>query len=164
MIATQSHGLTFAAFPATRFAYPGNWKALSDAAAPLIGCVFTAVIVGIVETAMEYARERLAGKDFAAYERIEWTRAQIEAFTVAATYEHMLRAVETSASPLHEVLLGKAAVAQLAESLTGRLCRIMGGGSYARYSPFGFWFEDVRALGWLRPPWPLMFDAIFTTA
>jgi hypothetical protein len=37
----------------------------------------------------------------------------------------------------------------------------MGGGTFARHSPFGFWFEDVRALGFLRPPWGLAFDALY---
>ena len=34
----------------------------------------------------------------------------------------------------------------------------------ARHSPFGFWFEDVRALGYLRPPWNLAFDALLASA
>jgi hypothetical protein len=51
------------------------------------------------------------------------------------------------------VLVGKTAIADLAESALGRVCRAIGGGSYERASPFGHWFEDVRALGFLRPPW-----------
>ena len=45
-----------------------------------------------------------------------------------------------------------------------RVVRIMGGGTYARHSPFGFWFEDVRALGFLRPPWTLAYDALIASA
>ena len=52
-------------------------------------------------------------------------------------------------------------IALLAESILTRLCRIAGGGAYARHSPLGFWFEDVRALGFLRPPWALAADALF---
>jgi hypothetical protein len=37
----------------------------------------------------------------------------------------------------------------------------MGGGTYARHSPFGFWAEDVRALGFLRPPWSLAYANLF---
>jgi hypothetical protein len=37
----------------------------------------------------------------------------------------------------------------------------MGGGTFARQSPYGFWFEDVRALGFLRPPWGLAFDTLY---
>ena len=50
--------------------------------------------------------------------------------------------------------------AQLAESCRGRLCKVLGGGTFSRRSPFGHWFEDVRALGFLRPPWGLAFDAL----
>jgi alkylation response protein AidB-like acyl-CoA dehydrogenase len=76
----------------------------------------------------------------------------------------MLRAVETAANPLRTVLLGKTAAAELAEDCLRRLTRIMGGGSFARHSPFGFWFEDVRALGFLRPPWSLAYDALFASS
>jgi hypothetical protein len=55
-------------------------------------------------------------------------------------------------------LRAKVAGARLAESCLGRLCKVLGGGTYARHSPFGHWFEDVRALGFLRPPWGLAFD------
>jgi hypothetical protein len=48
----------------------------------------------------------------------------------------------------------------LAESCLGRLCRVIGGGTFARRSPFGHWFEDVRALGFLRPPWALATDGL----
>jgi hypothetical protein len=75
-------------------------------------------------------------------------------------YEGMLRAVETDEAPLPTVLLGKTAAARLAEDCLRRLTRIMGGGAFARHSPFGFWFEDVRALGYLRPPWGLAYDAL----
>jgi hypothetical protein len=51
-------------------------------------------------------------------------------------------------------------VAQLAESCLTRLCRVLGGGTFARHSPFGNWCEDVRALGFLRPPWGLAFDGL----
>jgi len=51
--------------------------------------------------------------------------------------------------------------AQLAESCLLRLCRVLGGGTYSRRSPFGNWFEDVRALGFLRPLWALAYDGLF---
>ena len=37
----------------------------------------------------------------------------------------------------------------------------IGGGTFSRRSPFASWFEDVRALGFLRPPWGLAYDALF---
>ena len=42
--------------------------------------------------------------------------------------------------------------------------RVIGGGTYSRRSPFCAWFEDVRALGFLRPPWGLAYDNLFATS
>lgn len=166
MTATQSHGLSFESVAATRVAWPGKWKAIADEAGPFIGSVFTAVIVGIAETALATARGLLAPRSDAlgAYDRVEWSRAEVEGWLIAQAYEGMLHAVETRPGARRDVVLAKLAIAELAESMTGRLCRIVGGGSFARHSPFGFWFEDVRALGWLRPPWQLMHDTVFATA
>ena len=36
-----------------------------------------------------------------------------------------------------------------------------GGTRPALHSPFGCWFEDVRAPGFLRPPWGLAYDRLF---
>jgi len=52
----------------------------------------------------------------------------------------------------------------LAEASLGRLARVIGGGTYSRRSPFAAWFEDVRALGFLRPPWALAYDNLFGTS
>jgi alkylation response protein AidB-like acyl-CoA dehydrogenase len=163
MPATQSHALAFTGVPATRIAWPGNWKALADTAGPFIGTVFTAVILGIVEEAIDCARRDLASRkdELRPYERVEWTRAETEAWLAVQAYEGMLRAVEQDAAPLLPVFRGKTAVAELAESVLRRICRVMGGGTFGRHSPYGFWFEDVRALGFLRPPWGLAFDALY---
>jgi hypothetical protein len=40
----------------------------------------------------------------------------------------------------------------------------MGGGTLSRHSPFGYRFEDVRALAFLRPQWGLAYDALFSSA
>jgi hypothetical protein len=37
---------------------------------------------------------------------------------------------------------------------------VLGGGAYTRHSPFAHWFEDVRALGFLRPPWGFAYDRL----
>ena len=163
MQATQSHAMAFEGAPATRIAWPGNWKVIADAASPFIGSLFTAVILGIVDEAIECARHDLAPKKdrLRAYERVEWTRAELEAWLAVQAYEGMLRAVEHAPFPHGTVLRGKIAVAELAESVLQRICRVMGGGTFARHSPYGFWFEDVRALGFLRPPWGLAVDALY---
>jgi alkylation response protein AidB-like acyl-CoA dehydrogenase len=166
MPATQSHGMAFIDLPVTRIAWPGHWKMLADAAGPFIGCAFTAVILGIVEEAVDSARQDLAARNDALrpYERVEWTRVEIEAWLAVQAYEGMLRAVETNRAPMLATLRGKTAVAELAESVLRRICRVLGGGTFARHNPYGFWFEDVRALGFLRPPWGLAFDALYDAA
>ena len=64
----------------------------------------------------------------------------------------------------HATLRAKQAVADLAEQTLLRLTRVLGGGTFSQRSPFSHWFEDVRALGFLRPPWGLAFDALFATS
>ena len=49
----------------------------------------------------------------------------------------------------------------LVATATGRICRVMGGGTFSRSSPFGHWHEDMRALGFLRPPWGLVYDNLY---
>ena len=44
------------------------------------------------------------------------------------------------------------------------LTNVLGGGTFSQRSPFAHWFEDVRALGFLRPPWGLAFDTLFRTS
>ncbi len=164
MIATQSHALSFDDFPAIRCAWPGN---LSKLAAPVFlvsACCFTAVVVGIVETALNTARSFLEKRrsTLHAYEQIEFERAEVEGWLIQQAYEGMLRAVEQKGlAGRRDTLIAKTAVAELAETCMGRLCKVIGGGTYARRSPFGFWFEDVRALGFLRPPWTLAYDQLF---
>jgi alkylation response protein AidB-like acyl-CoA dehydrogenase len=166
MAATQSHGMAFENFPALRSAWPGNWRRIADAAGPFIGSAFTAVIMGIIDAAMLTARGQLGRRagSLGPYERVEWAHAEQDAWLAEQAFEGMLRSVESDPTALRAVILGKTSVAELAESCLRRVTRIMGGGSYARHSPFGFWFEDVRALGWLRPPWNLAFDGLIESA
>jgi alkylation response protein AidB-like acyl-CoA dehydrogenase len=167
MIATQSHAMQFENFPATRAAWPGNIRSLGAGVSGFIACCFTAVIVGIVETAIESARQRLQARhtSMRPYEQVEWLRITQEGWLIQQAYQGMLRTIEAKGSAAnYDMLLGKTAVAELAESATSRLCKVMGGGTYARYSPFGFWFEDVRALGFLRPPWVVAYDQMFAGA
>jgi alkylation response protein AidB-like acyl-CoA dehydrogenase len=166
MIATQSHAFEFTDFPATRFAWPGHWRDIQDAVGGLVGCLFTAVVVGIVETAIEAARQQLARRrgSLRPYEQVEWARADLEGWLVQQAYEGMLRAVEERDHAPGAVVRGKTAVAELAESALTRIGKVLGGGVYARHAPFGFWAQDVRALGFLRPPWGLAYDRLLDTS
>ena len=166
MRATQSHALAFEDCPAERFAWPGHLDDLIDGASPFIATLFTAVVLGILEIAVATAREQLAPKaeSLRPFEQVEWAQAELEAWTAEQAYEGALRVIESGAPARAAVLRGKTSVAQLAESSLLRICRVLGGGTFARHSPFGNWFEDVRALGFLRPPWGLAYDALVATS
>lgn len=162
MIATQSHGMRFADVPAHRFAAHGPPEEMLAVIGPFAAAMFSAVIVGIVQSARSAARAQLIGRagDLRSYEQVEWTRAETEAWLVDQAYERALTVMESGVGH-GEVIRAKTAIAELAESFCLRLCRVLGGGTFARSSPFGNWFEDVRALGYLRPPWGLAYDRLF---
>ncbi|MDQ3001082.1 MAG: acyl-CoA/acyl-ACP dehydrogenase [Fibrobacterota bacterium] len=163
MIATQSHAFAFADFPGKRSAAPGSLMHRMEATGGFIQCAFSSVIVGVVETAIETARLQISRRreELRPFERIEWTRAEMEGWLILQAYEGMLRAVEEGKEGRRRAAQGKTAIAELAVSVMDRLCRALGGGTFSRSSPFGYWYEDVRALGFLRPPWGLVYDNLF---
>jgi hypothetical protein len=159
MPATQSHSFDFDNFPVIPCLLP---RAFPQSG--YIATLFAAVVLGIVETAMATAREDLSGKRDASshYQRSEWSQAEVEDWLMHQAFEGMLKAIEQPGPESNfRGLQGKTAMSQLAESITSRLCKIMGGSTFRRDSPYGFWFEDVRALGFLRPPWVLAFDQLW---
>jgi alkylation response protein AidB-like acyl-CoA dehydrogenase len=161
MLASQSHAVALEAFPAYRIVEPPVQQVSAA-----VDCIFTSVFVGIVEVAVATARERLAavGHSMSAYDKTEWTRIEIESWLIRQAHEGMLREVESGAPRPRGALIGMTAVAELAPSVLERVTRVIGGGSYSRSSPFGHWLEDVRALGFLRPPWALAYSRIFDRA
>jgi alkylation response protein AidB-like acyl-CoA dehydrogenase len=164
MTATQSHAFDFTDFPATRLAWPGNLRVVSGVAGALVSSIFTAVVVGVTQASVEAAREQLRRRkdDVRPYEQVEWVQVENEAWLIEQAYEGMLRSVEAKGSgAVRDALHAKTAIAELAERVTGRICRVAGGGSFHRSSPFGAAFEDVRALGFLRPPWVLAYDQLW---
>lgn len=165
MTATQSHGIQFTDFPAARLAWPGHLRHLSNGAGPFVLASFIGVMLGIVETAMSEARTQLARRaSLRPYEQVEWTNAEQDAWMLEQAYEGLLRELEAGDTALRTSLLAKTAVARLAEDCMRRLGRVLGGGTFSRHAPFGYWFEDVRALGFLRPPWGLVYDSLADTA
>jgi len=164
MTATNSHAFVFRDFPATRLEWPGSWRDVLGGGGTIV-MFYTAVVVGIVDAAMDYVRHQVLAPGKAAqagaFEKVEWVMAEREAWLVRQAYDGALRALEQHGRAREDTALAKANIAALAESVLTRLCRIAGGGSFARRSPLGFWFEDVRALGFLRPPWSLAVDGLF---
>jgi alkylation response protein AidB-like acyl-CoA dehydrogenase len=157
MAATQSHSFQFENFPVIKCLLTTSFPASG-----FIATLFSAVVLGVAEAAMATAREELGRKRDAAshFQRSEWSQAELEEWLLHQAYEGMLSEGEGAGSAFR-LLQGKTAMSQLAESLTLRLTRIMGGSTFGRGSPYGFWFEDVRALGFLRPPWVLAFDNLW---
>jgi alkylation response protein AidB-like acyl-CoA dehydrogenase len=166
MIATQSHAFRLDDCPARRIAWSGNAARWAESSAILDACTWSAVVVGVVQAAREEARRRLAPRrdELRAQQRVEWTRACNEAWLVEQAYQGMLRSVESGGNAAVASLHAKTAVAELSEALLTRLCRVIGGSSLSRSEPFGAWAQDARALGFLRPPWPLAFDELYASS
>jgi alkylation response protein AidB-like acyl-CoA dehydrogenase len=168
MAATQSHAMRLEAVPSVRLAWDGPLETIVQGAGPMISALFTAVVLGILDEAIGLARQQLTKKadSLRAFERLEWTRAEQNHWLCVQAYEGALRGIE-SGDPvvaMHAALRAKESVAELGEAALLGLTRAMGGGSYSRRSPFAHWFEDVRALGFLRPPWGLAYDSLFMTS
>jgi alkylation response protein AidB-like acyl-CoA dehydrogenase len=163
MIATQSHAFTLARCPAVRAASHDAIGLASPAVSQLTPVMFAAVIVAIVGNAIELARARLRSRrdDLRAFERVTWVRVTNNAWLIEQAYAGALHAVETGSGGLLAAARAKTTIAELAEQCLSDLGRVLGGATYAHDAPFGQWAEDVRALGFLRPPWGLAFDQLY---
>ena len=168
MAATQSHAMRLEGAPSVRLEWAGALPALARAAGPLIAPLFTAVVLGVLDEAVSEARTQVRKRadGLRPYEQVEWSRAEQDHWLAVQAYEGALRAVESGDPTVafHGTLRAKQAVADLAEQTLLRVSRVLGGGTFSRRSPFAHWFEDVRALGFLRPPWGLAYDTLFTTS
>jgi alkylation response protein AidB-like acyl-CoA dehydrogenase len=168
MAATQSHAMRLDGAPAVRMAWEGGLDTLTLAAAPFISTLFTAVVLGVLDEAVRTAKDQVRAKadQLRPYEQVEWSRAEADHWLAVQAYEGALRAVESGdpMAGLHAGLRAKQSVAELAEQTLSRLTRVLGGGTFSARSPFAHWFEDVRALGFLRPPWGLAYDGLFLTS
>jgi alkylation response protein AidB-like acyl-CoA dehydrogenase len=162
MIATQSHAFVLDRCPAERAASHEAFAHAVPIVSQLTPLLFAAVIVGILHSAIDQARQRLQGRtaSLKAFEQVTWVNVTNAAWLAEQAYEGAVRAVETNAAGLLAASRAKATIAQLAEQALSELARVLGGASYAREAPFGQWAEDVRALGFLRPPWGLAFEQL----
>lgn len=162
MKATQSHAVLFEGVEAMPFAWPGSVVEAFPPVAALGLSLFVAVIASVIDSTMAEAASRLTGRELRAYEDVEWSRAEIEHWLLTQAVDGLGHTMVSA--PAAEVaaaaIKAKMAVAELAETLVARVCRVVGGGAFSATSPFATWYEDVRALGYLRPPWALAFDQI----
>jgi alkylation response protein AidB-like acyl-CoA dehydrogenase len=168
MRATQSHALRLEGTPAVRLATDRPLTDVTTAAMPFIEGVFVAVVLGVLDEAVRTARAQLRDRaeSLRAYEQVEWARAEQDHWVAAQAHEGAIRALESGdpVTAAHAALRAKQAIAELSEQTLLRLGRVLGGGTFSQRSPFSHWLEDVRALGFLRPPWGLAHDLLFQTS
>ncbi len=164
MKATQSHAVMLEGVEGVAWAWPGSIARSSAVAGALGLAMFCGVITAVVDAAMIEAELRLTGKVLRPYEDVEWTHAQIEHWMLTQANEGLVRTVATERAHVAALAAMKAkmGMAVLAESILGRVSRTVGGGAFSMSSPFATWNEDVRALGYLRPPWALAFDQLIS--
>ncbi|HYF45974.1 MAG TPA: acyl-CoA dehydrogenase family protein, partial [Acidimicrobiales bacterium] len=157
MRATQSHAVRLDGAPAFRLATARPIEQISGPAMPPIEAFFVAVVLGVLDEAVATARAQVRDRaeSLRAYERVEWARAEQDHWLAVQAHEGALRALETGdlAVATHAAIRAKQSIAELAEQTLLRLGRVLGGGTFSQRSPFSHWLEDVRALGFLRPPW-----------
>lgn len=164
MAATQSHAMRLDRAPAVRLAYDGPLTDITGGAGAFIATLFTSVILGVVDEAIDVAKQQLRPKRdvMRPFEQVEWTRAVNDHWLAVQAYEGALRSLEAGdTTSLFAAVSAKQAVAEIAEATLSRLSRVLGGGTFSGRSPFAHWYEDVRALGFLRPPWGLAYDNMF---
>jgi alkylation response protein AidB-like acyl-CoA dehydrogenase len=162
MAATQSHAFRYDGVIAERHAQLGGVIQLIPRIMPVVGYMFASVTMGILDAALAEARRRLQPRveRMSPFERVSWTKAVNDTWLAEQAFEGMARAIESGVA-LSNVQRGKLAIAELAESSLLSMSKAIGGSSYSRSSPFGQWSQDVRALGFLRPPWALAYDRLF---
>ena len=161
MAATQSHAFRFDNVRVTRHARLGVFDLLPQIS-PIIGFIFCAVFVGILDAAAAEAKLILAkrAQRLSAFEQSSWTKALNQIWLAEQAFEGMARSLETESAGT-DVLHGKLAIADLSEIALSALSHAVGGVSLSQSSPFGQWMQDVRALGYLRPPRSLSYSRIF---
>jgi alkylation response protein AidB-like acyl-CoA dehydrogenase len=168
MAATQSHAMRLQAIPSVRMAWGGKLEQITRNAGPLVASLFTAVVLGVLDEAVGLARDQIRSRaaQMRPFEQVEWARAEQDHWLAVQAFEGAMRALESGdpAVAFHAALRAKESVAELAEQTLLRLTRALGGGTFSQRSPFAHWFEDVRALGFLRPPWGLAYDNLFATS
>ncbi len=168
MRATQSHALHLRDAPAVRLATSRPLEEITAGAMPPVESWFVAVVLGVLDEAVATARAQLRDRadSLRPYEQVEWTKAEQDHWLAVQAHEGALRAIESGDALVaaHAALRAKQSVAELAEQTLLRLGRVLGGSTFSQRSPFSHWLEDVRALGFLRPPWGLAHDMLFLTS
>jgi alkylation response protein AidB-like acyl-CoA dehydrogenase len=162
MMATQSHAFVLAGCSAERMASPDGMARAARVTGQITPLMFGAVIVGILDVATAAVRSAVGPRwqQLRPYEQVAWSQGSNQAWLAEQAFDGAIRAVESGQEGLLAAARAKLAIAELAESSLGLLSRVMGGSSFSRSQPFGQWLQDVRALGFLRPPWGFAYDQL----
>jgi alkylation response protein AidB-like acyl-CoA dehydrogenase len=165
MTASGSHSIRLTGMGAERIAWPGRDAFITGAMSTPMPAARLAPFVGIVRAAMASTKQQLEARGGirGSLEAVEWARAQADGWLLDQAFEGVLRATETSCSSAEfdlETKLAKMAACELAESALRHASGAIGGSSYSAFSPIGWWHEDVRALGLLRPTLSTLVDDV----
>lgn len=164
MTATQSHAFKFENFAATKTVTNELLTRVTPITAIMGNLLFTAVAMGIADNALAFAKEKLKGKmqSMRSFERIEWNRCRNEIWLAQQAFEGAIREAEAASITAGQAAIRcKITVSELLEAALTRMSIVVGGASFAKGMPLAQWNQDVRALGFLRPPLPFAHDLLF---
>ena len=119
--------------------------------------------MGLLTTRWVLPGGKLDGKEdgMRAFEKTEWVRCQNELWLAEQAYEGALRAIEAEDKNAHITAVRcKIVCAELIETALSRMGKVVGGASFSKAMPLAQWTQDVKALGYLRPPLPLAYDQL----
>ncbi len=165
MSSTQSHAFRFENFPANKTVSREVLSKVAPISSQISNMLFTGVVLGVADNAMGFARGKLEGKEqgMRAFEKTEWVRCQNELWLAEQSYEGALRAIEAGEDAAHITAVRcKITCAELIETALSRMSKVVGGASFSKAMPLAQWTQDVKALGFLRPPLPLAYDQLMT--
>ena len=165
MSSTQSHAFRFENFPANKTVSREVLSKVAPISSQISNMLFAGVVLGVADNAMGFARGKLEGKEqgMRAFEKMEWVRCQNELWLAEQSYEGALRAIEAEEDAAHITAVRcKITCAELIETALSRMSKVVGGASFSKAMPLAQWTQDVKALGFLRPPLPLAYDQLMT--
>ncbi len=167
MSATQSHAFRFNEFPVIKAASSEVLPKVTKVTTIMSNLLFTGVILGVADNAMAFARSKIAGREqsLRAFEATEWTRCGNELWLAEQAYQGALMAAESESGQAQTAAVRcKITVAELVETALARMSKVVGGASFSKAMPLAQWTQDVKALGFLRPPLPLAYDQLLLLA
>ncbi len=162
MKATQSHAVSLDGAEAVALAWQEAIPVGSVYVAALGLGLFCSVIAAVVDAAMAETDTRLRHRVLRPFEDVAFAQATVDHWMLTQANRGVCHALQTESVEQAALAVTKAkmGMAATAESILANVSRAVGGGAFSASSPFASWYEDVRALGYLRPPWGLAFDQL----